>query len=108
MCRLIFVFTIAVLVFLPTQMASATQLIASGPYRGNDRPVKVMTRNLYLGADILPVASATSLSDLMRKAAQVFGKVQATDFPVRAKVLAQEIQDAEPDLIGLQTGALSG
>lgn len=106
MRRLLLIFTIIALILLPNAVASATPLIASSPDRGNDRPVKVMTRNLYLGADLLPVASATSLSDLMVRVAQVFGKVQATDFPARAKVLAREIQDADPDLIGLQEVAL--
>ena len=106
MRKLILVLTIVVVAFLPSKVASATPLIVLDPDRGNNRPVKVMTRNLYLGADLLPVASATSLSDLMLKTAQVFGKVQATDFPARAKVLAHEIQEADPDLIGLQEMAL--
>ena len=105
MRKLLGTFIILALLLLPVGFVTAKSLSAPGP-GGNSRPVKVMTRNLYLGADLLPVASATSLSDLMKRVAQVFGKVQATDFPARTKVLAQEIQDADPDLIGLQEVAL--
>lgn len=102
MRKLFLSITIIVLIFLPTTVASATPLSGSNPAQGNVRPVKVMTRNLYIGADFTPLLSATSFEDLLIKVAQVFGKVQATDFPARAKVLAREIQEADPDLIGLQ------
>jgi endonuclease/exonuclease/phosphatase family metal-dependent hydrolase len=78
------------------------------------RPVKVMTRNLYLGADLAPVLAATDIPSLMAANAQIFTDVQATDFPARARALAAEIRDADPALIGLQevalwrTGALDG
>lgn len=106
MRKLLLTLIIIVLVLLPTAAVSTTSAKASSPARGNVRPVKVMTRNLDIGADLTPLASATSLQDLAVKAAQIFGRVQATDFPARAKVLAKEIQDADPDLIGLQEVAL--
>ena len=71
-----------------------------------DRPVRVMTRNLYLGADLTPAITATSFQDLAVKVAQIYGRVQATDFPTRATVLAREIGDADPLIIGLQEVAL--
>jgi endonuclease/exonuclease/phosphatase family metal-dependent hydrolase len=70
------------------------------------RPIRLMTRNLYLGGDIAPVAAATSLPDLAARVAQLFTTVQATDFPARAKVLAREVRDADPTLIGLQEVSL--
>lgn len=106
MRKLILVVSILVLILLPTALVSASPPIASNFAKGNVRPVKVMTRNLYFGADLTPFASATSIPDLAVKAAQVFGTVQATDFLARAKVLANEIQDADPHLIGLQEVAL--
>src|SRR5215218_10476487 len=62
--------------------------------------VVVMTRNLYLGADLAPVFAAP-LDKLPGIAAQQFKMVQATDFPARARVLAKEIKLAKPDVIGL-------
>lgn len=106
MRKLLLTLTIIALVLLPTAVASATSTRAASPAGGNVRPVKVMTRNLDIGADLTPLVGATSLQDLAVKAAKVFGRVQATDFPARAKVLAKEIQDSDPDLIGLQEVAL--
>lgn len=106
MRKLILIVTITILVFLSAALASAAPPKPSKPARGNARPVKVMTRNLYFGADLTPLVGATSIPDLAVKAAQVFGIVQATDFPARAKALAFEIEKADPHLIGLQEVAL--
>lgn len=70
------------------------------------RPVRVMTRNLYLGADLTPAINAGSLLELALAGTQIWNTVVATDFPERAKVLAYEIADADPDLIGLQEAAI--
>jgi hypothetical protein len=70
------------------------------------RPVRVITRNLYLGADLTPVYTASTLQSLTIAAAQRFQVVQATDFPSRAKALAKEIKDADPDIIGVQEASL--
>ena len=106
MRKLFLSITIVVLIFLPTAVASATPLNGSNPARGNVRPVKVMTRNLYIGADFTPLLEAESFDDFLVKVAEVYGEVQETDFPARAKVLAKEIQEADPDLIGLQEVAI--
>jgi hypothetical protein len=67
--------------------------------------VNVLTRNLYLGADLAPVFQAPA-SQFLEVAKQQFLMVQATDFPSRAKALAHEIKDADPVLIGLQEASL--
>jgi endonuclease/exonuclease/phosphatase family metal-dependent hydrolase len=80
---------------------------------GKGKPVTVMTRNLYLGADIqrpiraafgktgfeavLALANATHLTRAI---------VDDTDFGVRSRLLADEIARTRPDLIGLQEVAL--
>jgi endonuclease/exonuclease/phosphatase family metal-dependent hydrolase len=73
---------------------------------GVPRPVKVMTRNLYLGADLTPAIVATTPLALALAGTQIWNTVLATDFPARAVLLAKEIADAEPDLIGLQEAAI--
>ena len=79
----------------------------AGPVAGGDpRPVKAMTMNLYLGADLAPALAARTLPELLTGAAAVYRMVQSTDFPARARALAREIADADPDVIGLQEAAL--
>ena len=71
-----------------------------GPGRGT--PVAVMTRNLYLGADIFRVMGAASAQEVPAVVAQVWATVQATNFQLRAQAIAAEIDEADPHLIGLQ------
>jgi endonuclease/exonuclease/phosphatase family metal-dependent hydrolase len=75
--------------------------------------VTVMTRNLYLGADITrpldATAGKTGLDALI-----AFGNenlvlrsvVDQTSFPTRSKLLAKEILTRKPDLVGMQEVAL--
>lgn len=69
---------------------------------GGSADVTVMTRNLYIGADIFRITTATGSAEIPVIAAEIFGTVQANDFPARAGALAAEIEAADPDLIGLQ------
>jgi endonuclease/exonuclease/phosphatase family metal-dependent hydrolase len=64
--------------------------------------VKVMTRNLYLGADLIPVVTSMTIEEIPMKVAALYKTMQASDIPARAKALADEIATAEPDLVGLQ------
>ncbi len=67
--------------------------------------LRVLTQNLYLGADLslLFGASAQALPTL---AGRAWDAVRATDFPRRAALLANLIAAEPPDLIGLQEAAL--
>jgi endonuclease/exonuclease/phosphatase family metal-dependent hydrolase len=77
-----------------------------GKHRSNGTEVRVMTRNLYLGADLGPAMESTSTAGFIEANGGIIRAVEASNFPVRAKGLAQEILEKEPDLIGLQEAAL--
>jgi hypothetical protein len=89
-----------------------------GPHHGRGTPVTVMTRNLYLGADINRPVEAAAAAQAMGKTPQEIlvalanathvtrAIVDQTDFPVRAGLLAGEIARRKPDLVGLQEVAL--
>jgi endonuclease/exonuclease/phosphatase family metal-dependent hydrolase len=89
----------------------AAALSACGSHHGSSNPppgpgpstLKVMTQNLYLGADLDLLISAT---DLPATVEQLWTDMLATDFPARAKVLADAIQAADPDVIALQEVSL--
>jgi endonuclease/exonuclease/phosphatase family metal-dependent hydrolase len=69
---------------------------------GKGKVVSVMTRNLYLGADLGPVIAAENTEDVVTASGAVLRDVIANDFPTRAKGLADEILRTKPDLVGLQ------
>lgn len=63
--------------------------------------VSFLTWNIYLGTDFAPLINA-SPQQIPERVTQVFRLFLATDFPVRAKAIAREIESKKPDLIGLQ------
>src|SRR3954453_18593723 len=73
---------------------------------GKGKVVSVMTRNLYLGADLAPAIGASSLEAFVAANGQILREVTANDFPTRAKGLAHEILSEKPDLVGLEEVAL--
>ena len=66
------------------------------------RDLTVMSRNLYLGADIAVTLEATTFLDLLISVATTYSVVQFTDFPTRADEIAAEIDAADADIVGLQ------
>ncbi|HET8603579.1 MAG TPA: hypothetical protein VFM09_06600 [Marmoricola sp.] len=101
--------------------ATLTGAVTGGSAQAADTPAKpltVMTRNLYLGADInRPVQAAlaaqaqgespeevvTALANATHVTRAI---VDHTDFRVRSRLLAAEIARTKPDLVGMQEVAL--
>jgi endonuclease/exonuclease/phosphatase family metal-dependent hydrolase len=97
-------------------LAATTAVMALAPAAtaaAKGAEVTVMTRNLYLGANIdRPLTATQGKTGL--DALVAFGNenrvlraiVDQTSFPTRSKLLAKEILDRRPDLVGLQEVAL--
>ncbi len=83
----------------------STVLIAPvSPANADVQPIKVMSRNLYLGAD---VGVALAKIPNMPAAAQfMWEQVQKTNFSKRKMILAAEIQAESPDVIGIQEATI--
>ena len=64
--------------------------------------VKFLSRNLYLGADIIKMAAAKNEAEERALAKQLHETVRATDFNTRAQAIAGEVANRKPDVIGLQ------
>ena len=76
----------------------------SNPAHADNQPIKVMSRNLYLGAD---VGVALAKIPNMPAAAQfMWDQVQKTDFSQRKKILADQIRTESPDVIGIQEATI--
>jgi len=74
------------------------------PANADVQPIKVMSRNLYLGAD---VGVALAKIPNMPAAAQfMWEQVQKTDFSKRKMILAKEIRAESPDVIGIQEATI--
>jgi hypothetical protein len=85
----------------------------AAPPAGSGKPITVMTRNLYEGADftrilraVVGVPPAQQLPALIAADTTVRQIVDKTNFPLRATQLAREIAARKPQLIGLQEVAL--
>jgi endonuclease/exonuclease/phosphatase family metal-dependent hydrolase len=88
-------------------LAAAAALFAlPAGAQASGHKVKVMTRNLYLGADLSAATQAGSFQELVDDAGQILNDVDTNNFRVRAKGLAAEILRKGPDLVGLQEAAL--
>ena len=68
--------------------------------------VRVMTRNLYLGANLDAIVQAKSAQEAFAAVEAGWAQVQANDFPTRARAIAREIAAARPDFVGFQEAVL--
>jgi endonuclease/exonuclease/phosphatase family metal-dependent hydrolase len=90
---------------LALAVAAAVPLTAPAAAPAQSRDLTVMTRNLYLGADLIPLAAAPNREAFEQAAAQRYQTVLRNDYATRVKPIAREIRRARPDLVGLQEAA---
>lgn len=66
----------------------------------------VMTRNLYLGADVQQIATVLDLASIYWTTERLFEDMVKNEFPRRAEEIAREIEQFDPDIISLQETVL--
>ena len=64
--------------------------------------LRVLTWNLYLGAEIQPLAAAESPDEFFAGVQEALGQIAANNFPDRAEALATAIIEKNPQLLALQ------
>jgi endonuclease/exonuclease/phosphatase family metal-dependent hydrolase len=95
--------TVAAAVALVGLLAVAT---ASAHEAKTPVTIKVLTRNLYLGANLDRIVQAKSAPEAFAAVEAAWADVQANNFPVRARAIAREIATTRPDFVGLQEAVL--
>lgn len=86
----------------PVAATAAPVEARSGEARPGRPALRVMTQNLYLGSSLTPALTATTPEEFVGAVATIYGTAVATDFPTRARAVADTIAARRPDLIGLQ------
>jgi hypothetical protein len=91
---------------IPAAVLALALLAVPGLAQAKPRTLKVMTQNLYLGADLTPLVAAKNQNQFEKAEEKIAKTVDQTNFPARAKALARLIDKDHPALIGLQEVAL--
>jgi endonuclease/exonuclease/phosphatase family metal-dependent hydrolase len=75
----------------------------ASPVRAASPPtITVMTRNVYYGADLRPLAVTAPGPPFWDLATEMFDTLKSEDPKGRMKLVAREIAKAKPDVVGLQ------
>jgi Endonuclease/Exonuclease/phosphatase family len=85
---------------------AALPSVAAANHANKGVKVDVMTRNIFLGADLGPALAAQGTNEFVEANGQILREVDETDFPRRAGILADEIKSRKPDLVCLREVAL--
>lgn len=95
---------------LLSSLTAAAATAALAPAAAVAQEIKVMSRNLYLGADLIGLgiygSDPANLPAFKQSASGVWKTVEETSFPRRSKALARELKLQKPDVVGLQEAAL--
>ncbi len=83
-------------------MLVATLAALLAPAGASAADVSVMTRNMYVGANLLPLATSAPGEEFERAAGQRLDEVDASEPDARMKVMAAEIVKGRPDFVNLQ------
>jgi len=75
---------------------------SAGAAQKKHTDVTVMTRNLFLGADLIPLATSAPGPEFEKAAGDVLRQVTSNEPAERMALVAGEIAKAKPDLVGLQ------
>ena len=91
----------------PTQAAPLEDQAAVTPdvfNGGGSEAFKILSRNVYIGADVAPVFQVdfNDIPALTAVAAALWQTVQQSDFQTRAEALADEVAATRPHVVGLQ------
>jgi hypothetical protein len=73
-----------------------------GSYTGPGTTLKVMTRNVYFGAEVNASLVVSTPEQIPPAVAGLWAAVQQSDFPGRAKLLVDEVVAEQPDIIAFQ------
>ena len=93
-------------VFRVLLISLSAVLVAAPAAEAASPKLTVMTRNVYLGGNIAGPIPAPNREEFERSASALWAAVRTTDFPARAKLLAREVEQTKPDVIGMQEVAL--
>ena len=85
-----------------TTMSLLAAVAEAQSREGKAVQVEVMTRNIFLGADLGPALRSDGFEEFIEANGAILREVDETNFPLRAQGLAEEIKRKKPDLIGLQ------
>jgi hypothetical protein len=87
-------------------IAAAALVIPAAVEAKSGPKITVMTRNVFLGADLGPAINAASIPQAIDGAGVIWNEFQRTRFRERAVPLAREIKRSKAALVGLQEVAL--
>ena len=71
-----------------------------------DREMKVMTYNMYPGAELGEIFTAQSQFEVLLEVGEAYNDMLAGNVPERIAAIADQIEDGEPVLVGLQEVAV--